>query len=155
MSESLRIPSKGEMIFSLFLPPKIASAVRLYGDVTIFDDSASFLSLPVSGRLKLSGTKKRKQAERISLLYVPHSGKWVGILTDSCLKFDVFAFSAPDFAARRTLVRLARRNRTLQTILSIPHLPSRHKNSNRILQTILSPRLRDSEKHKAKKLECT
>ena len=78
-----------------------------------------------------------------------------GILTDSCLKFNVFAFSAPDFAARRTIVRLARRNRTLQTILSIPHLPSRHKNSNRILQTILSPRLRDSEKHKAKKLECT
>ena len=88
--------------------------------MTLFDDSASFLSLPVSGRLKSSGSKKRKQAERISLLYVPHSGKWVGILTDSCLKFDVFAFSAPDFAARRTLVRLARRNRTLQTILSLP-----------------------------------
>ena len=35
------------------------------------------------------------------------------------MKFDVFAFSAPDFAARRTLVRLARRNRVLQTILSI------------------------------------
>ena len=30
------------------------------------------------------------------------------------------AFSAPDFAARRTIVRLARRNRTLQTILSLP-----------------------------------
>ena len=58
---------------------------------------------------------------RISLLYVPHSGKWVGILTDSCLKFDVFAFSAPDFAARRTIVRLVRRNRTRQTILSLPH----------------------------------
>ena len=79
-----------------------------------------FFTSPVSGRLKSSGPKKRKQAERISLLYVPHSGKWVGILTDSCLKFDVFAFSAPDFAARRTLVRLARRNRTLQTILSLP-----------------------------------
>jgi len=52
MSESLRIPSKGEIMFSLFLPPKIASAVRLYGDVTIFDASASFLSLPDSGRLK-------------------------------------------------------------------------------------------------------
>ena len=36
------------------------------------------------------------------------------------MKFDVFAFSAPDFAARRTIVRLARRNRTLQTILSLP-----------------------------------
>ena len=120
LSESSRIPSKDKIMFSLFLPPKIASAVRLYGDVTLFDDSASFLSLPVSGRLKSSGPKKRKQAERISLLYVPHSGKWVGILTDSCLKFDVFAFSAPDFAARRTLVRLARRNRTLQTILSLP-----------------------------------
>jgi len=46
MSESLRIPSKDEITFSLFLPPKIASAVRLYGDVTIFDASASFLSLP-------------------------------------------------------------------------------------------------------------
>ena len=120
MSESLRIPSKGEIMFSLFLPPKIASAVRLYGDVTLFDDSASFLSLPVSGRLKSSGPKKRKQAERISLLYVPHEGKWVGILTDYCIKLNVFAFSAPDFAARRTLVRLARRNRTLQTILSLP-----------------------------------
>ena len=120
MSESSRIPSKDEIMFSLFLPPKIASAVRLYGDVTIFDDSASFLSLPVSGRLKLSGPKKRKQAERISLLYVPHDGKGVGILTDSCIKLNVFAFSAPDFAARRTLVRLARRNRVLQTILSLP-----------------------------------
>ena len=79
-----------------------------------------FLSLPVSGRLKSSGSKKRKQAERISLLYVPHSGKWVGILTDSCLKFDVFAFSAPDFEPRRTIVRLAARNRVLQTILSLP-----------------------------------
>ena len=48
--------------YPLFLPPKIASAVRLYGDVTIFDDSASFLSLPDSGRLKSSGPKKRKQA---------------------------------------------------------------------------------------------
>jgi len=46
MSESLRIPAKDEIAFSLFLPPKIASAVRQYGDVTIFDDSASFLSLP-------------------------------------------------------------------------------------------------------------
>jgi len=58
MSESLRIPSKGEMMFSLFLPPKIASAVRLYGDVTIFDDSASFLSLPGSCRLKKRRPKR-------------------------------------------------------------------------------------------------
>ena len=47
MSESSRIPSKDEIMFSLFLSPKTVSAVRLYGDVTIFDDSASFLSLPV------------------------------------------------------------------------------------------------------------
>ena len=119
MSESLRIPSKDKIMFSLFLPPKIASAVRLYGDVTIFDDSASFLSLPVSGRLKLSGPKKRKQAERISLLYVPHDGKWVGILTDSCIKLNVFAFSAPDFAARRTLVRLTGQRHLLRTFLHI------------------------------------
>ena len=46
LSESSRIPSKDEIMFSLFLPPKIASAVRRYGDVTIFDASASFLSLP-------------------------------------------------------------------------------------------------------------
>ena len=58
MSESLRIPSKDEITFSLFLPPKIASAVRLYGDVTIFDASASFLSLPDSGRLKKAPTEK-------------------------------------------------------------------------------------------------
>ena len=37
------------------------------------------------------------------------------------MKFNVFAFSASDFAARRTIVRLVRRNRTLQTILSLPH----------------------------------
>jgi len=50
LSESSRIPSKDEIMFSLFLPPKIASAVRLYGDVTLFDASASFLSLPGSMR---------------------------------------------------------------------------------------------------------
>ena len=54
-------------MFSLFLPPKIASAVRLYGDVTIFDDSASFLSLPFAGRLKSPGPKKRKQIIIIEL----------------------------------------------------------------------------------------
>ena len=74
----------------------------------------------LSGRLKSSGSKKRKQAELISLSYVPYGEKGVGILTDSCIKFNVFAFSASDFAARRTIVRLARRNRTLQTILSLP-----------------------------------
>ena len=58
MSESLRIPSKDEITFSLFLPPKIASAVRLYGDVTIFDASASFLSLPVFVEAKKAQTEK-------------------------------------------------------------------------------------------------
>ena len=62
MSESSRIPSKDEIMFSLFLPPKTASAVRLYGDVTIFDDSASFLSLPLAGRLKKRRLKKSKAA---------------------------------------------------------------------------------------------
>ena len=131
LSESSRIPARSFM-FSLFLPPKIASAVRLYGDVTIFDESASFLSLPgscrlkssgpkkLSGRLKSSEPKKRKQIIFIRHLYVPYCEKGVGILTDSCIGFDVFAFSASDFAARRTIVRLARRNRTLQTILSLP-----------------------------------
>ena len=57
LSESSRIPSKDEIMFSLFLPPKIASAVRLYGDVTFFDASASFLSLPDSGRLKSADRK--------------------------------------------------------------------------------------------------
>ena len=61
MSESLRIPSKDRKTFSLFLSSKIASAVRQYGDVTIFDDSASFLSHAATGRLKSSGPKKRKQ----------------------------------------------------------------------------------------------
>ena len=74
MSESLRIPSKDEITFSLFLPPKIASAVRLYGDVTIFDASASFLSLPVSGRLKSSGPKKRIRAI-IELLFGTNTKK--------------------------------------------------------------------------------
>ena len=72
------------------------------------------------GRLKSSGPKKRKQIILIRHLYVPYCEKGVGILTDSCMKFNVFAFSASDFAARRTIVRLARRNRTLQTILSLP-----------------------------------
>ena len=48
-------------MFSLFLPPKIASAVQLYGDVTIFDDSASFLSLPDSGRLKSADRKSENK----------------------------------------------------------------------------------------------
>ena len=74
----------------------------------------------LSGRLKSSGPKKRKQIIFIRHLYVPYCEKGVGILTDSCIKFNVFAFSASDFAARRTIVRLARRNRTLQTILSLP-----------------------------------
>ena len=58
MSESLRIPSKDEITFSLFLPPKIASAVRKYGDVTLFDASASFLSLPVFVEAKKAQTEK-------------------------------------------------------------------------------------------------
>ena len=93
MSESLRIPSKGEIMFSLFLPPKIASAVRLYGDVTIFDDSASFLSLPFAGRLKkrrpkkLSGRlKKRRPKKRIRaiirLLFGTNTMKADEILSD-------------------------------------------------------------------------
>ena len=77
-------------------------------------------SKKLSGRLKSSGPKKRKQIILIRHLYVPYCEKGVGILTDSCMKFNVFAFSASDFAARRTIVRLARRNRTLQTILSLP-----------------------------------
>ena len=63
MSESSRIPSKDEIMFSLFLPPKIASAVQLYGDVTIFDDSASFLSLPTAGRLKKRNAKNSNVLE--------------------------------------------------------------------------------------------
>ena len=46
------------------------------------------------------------------------------------MKFNVFAFSAPDFAPRRTIVRLAARNRVLQTILSIP-CSSRLKSADR------------------------
>ena len=61
LSESSRIPSKDEIMFSLFLPPKTASAVRLYGDVTIFDDSASFLSLPGSGWLKSADRKSENK----------------------------------------------------------------------------------------------
>ena len=64
MSESSRIPSKDEIMFSLFLPPKTVSAVRLYGDVTIFDDSASFLSLPDSGRLKAQTEKALYETAR-------------------------------------------------------------------------------------------
>ena len=86
-------------------------------------------------RLCRTIVRRRDDFRRFCIFFISPRFDASGILTDSCLKFDVFAFSAPDFAARRTIVRLARRNRTLQTILS--------------------PRLRDSEKHKAKKLECT
>ena len=44
-------------MFSLFLPPKTASAVRKYGDVTIFDASASFLSLLTAVRQKSADRK--------------------------------------------------------------------------------------------------
>ena len=60
MSESLRIPSKDGITFSLFLPSKIASAVQLYGDVTIFDASASFLSPTASGGKKAQTEKADK-----------------------------------------------------------------------------------------------
>ena len=52
--------------YPLFLPPKTVSAVRLYGDVTIFDDSASFLSLPVSERLKKAQTEKALRKAKIA-----------------------------------------------------------------------------------------
>ena len=52
------------------------------------------------------------------------------------MKFDVFAFSAPDFAARRTLVRLARRNRTLQTILSLPYSAGLKKRRPKIASAV-------------------
>ena len=55
-SESWRIPAQG-YTFSLFLPPKIASAVRKYGDVTIFDASASFLFLLAAVRQKSANWK--------------------------------------------------------------------------------------------------
>ena len=91
-SESYRIPAWSFM-FSLFLPPKIASAVRKYGDVTIFDASASFLSLPAAGRLKkrrpkkLSGRlKKRRPKKRIKvnfgLLFGTNTRKDDEILSD-------------------------------------------------------------------------
>ena len=44
--------------YPLFLPPKTVSAVRLYGDEAVFYASASFLSLPISGRLKKAQTEK-------------------------------------------------------------------------------------------------
>ena len=67
LSESSRIPSKDEIMFSLFLSPKPVSAVRKYGDVTIFDDSASFLSLPVFVEAKKRRPKKRKRVIIIEL----------------------------------------------------------------------------------------
>ena len=47
-------------MFSLFLPPKIASAVRQYGDVTIFDASASFFISPRLGKAEKAQTEKAK-----------------------------------------------------------------------------------------------
>ena len=68
-SESLRIPAYNFM-FSLFLPPKIASAVQLYGDVTIFDASASFLSPAEAGQ-----TTRTKFAKMIAVGVVYVSDK--------------------------------------------------------------------------------
>ena len=68
-------------MFSLFLPPKIASAVRKYGDVTIFDASASFLSLAFAGMLKSSGPKKRIRAI-IGLLFSTNTRRVDEILSD-------------------------------------------------------------------------
>ena len=56
-SESWRIPA-WNLMFSLFLPPKIASVVQLYADVAIFAASASFLSLSYSGEAKKAQTEK-------------------------------------------------------------------------------------------------
>ena len=53
--KSYRISPKDD--YPLFLPPKTVSAVRLYGDEAVFDDSASFLFLPDSGRLKAQTEK--------------------------------------------------------------------------------------------------
>ena len=57
MSESSRIPSKDEIMFSLFLPPKRVSAVRMYGDEARFNASASFLSLLAAVRQKSADRK--------------------------------------------------------------------------------------------------
>ena len=81
LSESSRIPSKDEIMFSLFLPPKIASAVRLYGDESCFDASASFLSLPKPGRLKKHRPKKRIKV-CFGLLYGTNTKKGDEILSD-------------------------------------------------------------------------
>ena len=81
LSESSRIPAKDEIMFSLFLSPKTASAVQLYGDVTLFDDSASFLSLPGSERLKKRRSKKRIRAI-IRLLFGTNTMKADEILSD-------------------------------------------------------------------------
>ena len=64
-SESLRIPALN-LMFSLFLPPKIASAVHLYGDVTFFDASASLSPIDLK-KLKKRRPKKRKQIIIIEL----------------------------------------------------------------------------------------
>ena len=80
-------------MFSLFLPPKTVSAVRLYGDEAVFDASASFLSLHYGGMPKSSGPKKlsgrlkkRRSKKRIRaiirLLYGTKTRKADEILSD-------------------------------------------------------------------------
>ena len=58
-------------MFSLFLPPKTVSAVRLYGDEAVFYASASFLSLPISGRLK-----KRRPKKHSGRLILSETKEW-------------------------------------------------------------------------------
>ena len=63
LMKSYRISPRND--YPLFLPPKIASAVQLYGDMTIFDASASFLS----PRIGLS-KKQRPKMDYAVRLYV-------------------------------------------------------------------------------------
>ena len=67
--KSYRISPKDD--YPLFLPPKTVSAVRLYGDEAVFDASASFLSLPISGRLK-----KRRPKKHSGRLILSETKEW-------------------------------------------------------------------------------
>ena len=93
-------------MFSLFLPPKTVSAVRLYGDEAVFDASASFLSLHYGGMQKSSGPKKlsgrlkkRRPKKRIRaiirLLYGTKTRKADEILSDFSEEI-IIAFSTAE-----------------------------------------------------------
>ena len=100
-SESWRIPA-WNLMFSLFLPPKIASVVQLYADVAIFAASASFLSLSYSGEAKKAQTEKADKSMIWTFIRHKYRKSWwnpIGFLRRN--NYPLFLPPKPVSAVRR------------------------------------------------------